>query len=64
MKNPYLSKEEVVEIFLSQVAAHLEQNYMFSPEDLETIATIFIMSATPKIAEPDRDWETTSSFDR
>ena len=37
--NPYLSSEEVVQTFLSQIAAHLEQIYIFTPEDLETIAT-------------------------
>lgn len=52
--NPCLSSEEVVQTFLSQIAAHLEQIYIFTPEDLETIATGFVMAAMPRIVQTER----------
>ena len=53
--NPYLSKEEVVQTFLSQIAVHLDETHEFSPEDLEKIAHGFIMAAMPKIVKLERD---------
>jgi hypothetical protein len=54
MNNPYLSKEEVVKTFLSKIAVHLDEVHEFSPEDLEKIATGFIMEAMPKIVRTER----------
>lgn len=54
MNNPYLSKEEVVKTFLSKIAVHLDETHEFSPEDLEKIATGFIMEAMPKIVQTER----------
>lgn len=54
MNNPYLSKEEVVKTFLSKIAVHLDEIHEFSPEDLEKIATGFIMEAMPKIVQAER----------
>jgi hypothetical protein len=54
MNNPYLSKEEVVKTFLSKIAIHLDEIHEFSPEDLEKIATGFIMEAMPKIVQTER----------
>ena len=54
MNNPYLSKEEVVKTFLSKIAIHLDETHEFSPEDLEKIATGFIMEAMPKIVQTER----------
>jgi hypothetical protein len=54
MNNPYLSKEEVVKTFLSKIAVHLDEIHEFSPEDLEKIATGFIMEAMPKIVQTER----------
>lgn len=53
--NPYLSEQEVVEVFLKQIAVHLEENHTFTPEDLQKIATGFIMAAMPKIVKLERD---------
>lgn len=53
--NPYLSQEEVVQTFLSQIAVHLEENHTFTPEDLDKIATGFIMAAMPRIVQTERD---------
>lgn len=55
MQNPYLTQEEAVQTFLSKIAVHLEENHEFSPEDLEKIATGFIMEAMPKIVRTERD---------
>jgi len=55
MKNPYLNQDEIVKTFLSKIAVHLEENYDFIPEDLEKIATGFIMEAMPKIVRTERD---------
>jgi hypothetical protein len=52
--NPYLTQEEVVQTFLSQIAVHLEENHTFTPEDLQKIATGFIMAAMPKIVQTER----------
>ena len=54
MNNPYLSKDEVVKTFLSKIAVHLDEVHEFSPEDLEKIATGFIMEAMPKIVQTER----------
>lgn len=55
MQNPYLNQDEVVQTFLSKIAVHLEENHELCPEDLEKIATGFIMEATPKIVRTERD---------
>ena len=54
MQNPYLNQEEIVQTFLSKIAVHLDENHEFSPEDLEKIATGFIMEAMPKIVRAER----------
>ena len=54
MQNPYLTQEEIVQTFLSKIAVHLDENHEFSPEDLEKIATGFIMEAMPKIVQTER----------
>ena len=54
MQNPYLTQEEIVKTFLSKIAAHLDETHDFSPEDLEKIATGFIMEAMPKIVRTER----------
>lgn len=53
--NPYLTQDEAVKTFLSKIAVHLEGDYDFSPEDLEKIATGFIMEAMPKIVRTERE---------
>jgi predicted sugar kinase len=52
--NPYLTKEEIVKTFLSKIAVHLDEVHEFSPEDLEKIATGFVMEAMPKIVQTER----------
>lgn len=54
MQNPYLTQDEIVQTFLSKIAVHLEENHEFCPEDLEKIATGFIMEAMPAIARTER----------
>jgi hypothetical protein len=54
MNNPYLNQEEIVKTFLSKIAVHLDEVHEFSPEDLEKIATGFIMEAMPKIVQTER----------
>lgn len=54
MQNPYLTQDEIVQTFLGKIAVHLEENHEFSPEDLEKIATGFIMEAMPVIARTER----------
>jgi hypothetical protein len=54
MHCPYLTKDEIVKTFLSKIAVHLDENHEFSPEDLEKIATGFIMEAMPKIVQTER----------
>ena len=54
MQNPYLTKDEVVKTFLSKIAVHLDEIHEFSPEDLEKIATGFILEARAKIAQEER----------
>ena len=53
--NPYLTQDEVVKTFLSTISVHLDGDYDFSPEDLEKIATGFIMEAMPKIVRTERE---------
>ena len=53
--NPYLTQDETVKTFLSKIAVHLDGDYEFSPEDLEKIATGFIMEAMPKIVRTERE---------
>lgn len=55
MQNPYLTKEEIVQEFLRAIAVHLDEQHEFSPEDLERIATGFIMAAMPKIVRTERE---------
>lgn len=55
LMNPYLSEEEVVQTFLSQIAVHLDEQHSFTPEDLSKIATGFIMAAMPRIVQTERD---------
>lgn len=55
MQNPYLTQDEIVKTFLSKIAVHLEESHEFLPEDLEKIATGFIMEAMPKIVRTERD---------
>lgn len=55
MQNPYLTQEEVVKTFLSKIAVHLDEVHEFSPEDLEKIATGFIMEAMPAIVRQERE---------
>ena len=52
--NPYLNQDEIVQTFLSKIAVQLDENHEFSPEDLEKIATGFIMEAMPKIVRTER----------
>lgn len=54
MQNPYLNQDEIVKTFLGKIAVHLDENHEFSPEDLEKIATGFIMEAMPKIVRTER----------
>lgn len=54
MHSPYLTKDEVVKTFLSKISVHLDEDHEFSPEDLEKIATGFIMEAAAKIAQEER----------
>lgn len=54
MKNPYIDKDEAVKVFLTQISVHLNENHDFTPEDLETLATGFIMAAMPKIVRTER----------
>jgi hypothetical protein len=54
MQNPYLSKDEVVKTFLSKIAVHLDESHNFTAEDLEKIATGFIMEAMPAIVRQER----------
>lgn len=53
--NPYLNQEEIVQTFLSKIAVQLDESHEFSAEDLERIATGFIMAAMPKIVRLERD---------
>ncbi len=55
MKNPYLKQEEIVQEFLRTISVHLDEQHEFSPEDLEKIATGFIMAAMPKIVRTERE---------
>lgn len=55
MQNPYLTQDEAVKTFLSKISVHLDGDYDFSPEDLEKIATGFIMEAMPKIVRTERE---------
>lgn len=53
--NPYLNQDEIVQAFLGKISVHLDGDYDFSPEDLEKIATGFIMEAMPKIVRTERE---------
>jgi hypothetical protein len=50
--NPYLSKNEIKEVFRK---VHLEENYSFLEEDLEALADAFIMAAVPAVVKTERD---------
>lgn len=51
----YLSKDEIVKVFLSSIAVHLDETHDFSAEDLEKIANGFIMAAMPSIVKTERE---------
>lgn len=51
----YLSKDEIVKVFLSNIAVHLDETHDFSAEDLEKIANGFIMAAMPSIVKTERE---------
>jgi hypothetical protein len=53
--NPYMTAEEITQAFLQKISVHLEENHNFVQEDLEKIATGFILIAAPKIAKMERD---------
>lgn len=55
MQNPYLNQEEIVQEFLRTIAVQLDEQHEFSPEDLERLATGFIMAAMPKIVRTERE---------
>ena len=50
--NPYLSKNEIKEVFRK---VQLEENYAFLEEDLEALADAFIMAAVPAVVKTERD---------
>jgi len=50
--NPYLSKNEIKEVFRK---VQLEENYSFLEEDLEALADAFIMAAVPAVVKTERD---------
>lgn len=51
MINPYMTQEEILKTFRS---IHLEGNYDFLVEDLEKLASEFIMAAMPTIVRTER----------
>lgn len=55
MSNPYLTSDEIRDTFLRTIAVHLEENHNFTEEDLDKIASGFIMAASNKIAKVERD---------
>jgi hypothetical protein len=50
--NPYLTIEEIRDTFIN---TKLEENYNFLEEDLEKLASAFVMAAMPKIAKIERN---------
>jgi len=51
MNNPYLTVEEIRDTFIN---TKLEENYNFLEEDLEKLASAFVMAAMPKIVQTER----------
>jgi hypothetical protein len=51
MNNPYLTIEEIRDTFIN---TKLEENYNFLEEDLEKLASAFVMAAMPKIVRTER----------
>jgi hypothetical protein len=49
--NPYLTIEEIRDTFIN---TKLEENYNFLEEDLEKLASAFVMAAMPKIVQTER----------
>ena len=49
--NPYLTIEEIRDTFIN---TKLEENYNFLEEDLEKLASAFVMAAMPKIVRTER----------
>ena len=49
--NPYLTTEEIRDTFIN---TKLEENYNFLEEDLEKLASAFVMAAMPKIVRTER----------
>jgi len=49
--NPYLTVEEIRDTFIN---TKLEENYNFLEEDLEKLASAFVMAAMPKIVRTER----------
>jgi hypothetical protein len=50
--NQYLTIEEIRDAFIN---SDLEENYNFLEEDLEKLASAFVMAAMPKIAKIERN---------
>ncbi len=50
--NQYLTIEEIRDTFIN---TKLEENYNFLEEDLEKLASAFVMAAMPKIAKIERN---------
>ena len=51
MNNPYLTSEEIRDTFIN---TELEENYNFLGEDLEKLASAFVMAAMPAIVRAER----------
>jgi len=52
MNNPYLTVEEIRDTFIN---TKLEENYNFLEEDLEKLASAFVMAAMPAIVRTERN---------
>jgi hypothetical protein len=50
--NPYLTIEEIRDTFIN---TKLEENYNFLEEDLEKLASAFVMAAMPKLVQMERN---------
>jgi hypothetical protein len=50
--NPYLTIEEIRDTFIN---TKLEENYNFLEEDLEKLASAFVMAAMPKLVQTERN---------
>jgi hypothetical protein len=50
--NPYLTTEEIRDTFIN---TKLEENYNFLEEDLEKLASAFVMAAMPAIVRTERN---------